>query len=198
MSIDMPLVGAWSDRQKADFARIPMTFEHRLAETGLFDDDRLAKVLDRYPAELFDINLFEFDADGQMRIQTGARGRLPGSEVLEGVKEGRVWLRERHFQRGVVNRFYAQRIGRFFPLSNIGRVDDMHVARIAGIRRSRFRIDQALPAPDHILSGNRRAVAPGDARTQMERPDGVVLVLPFFRQSGLDFACRGDAYQSFE
>ena len=35
MSIDMPLVGAWSDRQKADFARIPMTFEHRLAETGL-------------------------------------------------------------------------------------------------------------------------------------------------------------------
>lgn len=95
MSIDMPLVGAWSDRQKADFARIPMTFEHRLAETGLFDDDRLAKVLDRYPAELFDINLFEFDADGQMRMQTGARGRLPGSEVLEGVKEGRVWLQLR-------------------------------------------------------------------------------------------------------
>ena len=95
MSLDKPLVGAWSDRQKADFARTPMTFEHRLAETGLFDDDRLAQVLDRYPAELFDINLFEFDADGQMRMQTGARGRLPGAEVLEGVKQGRVWLQLR-------------------------------------------------------------------------------------------------------
>ena len=49
-------------------------------------------------------------------------------------KESRVWLRERHFQGGIVNRFYPQRIGGFFPLGDIGRVGNMHVARIAGIR----------------------------------------------------------------
>lgn len=96
------LIPAWDDRQKAEFAKTPMTFQHRLAETGLFDDEALAGVLDRYPAELFDINLFDFDAEGQMQMRTGERGRLPGKDILEGVKEGRVWVQlrgvERHYE----------------------------------------------------------------------------------------------------
>lgn len=93
------LIPTWDARQKAEFARTPMTFAHRLGETGLFDDDRLAEVLDRYPAELFDINLFEFDEAGEVRMRTGVRGRLPGREVLEGVKEGRVWVQLRSAER---------------------------------------------------------------------------------------------------
>ncbi len=95
MPAETPLVARWSDQQKADFAQVPMTFQHRLAQTGLFDDERLAQVLDRYPAELFDINLFDIDPDGRMRMRTGVRGRLPGAEVLEGVKQGRVWVQLR-------------------------------------------------------------------------------------------------------
>lgn len=95
MTAPAKLVPAWNADQKAEFGKTPITFEHRLAETGLFDDDALAAVLDRYPAELYDINLFDFDADGQMKMRTGVRGRLPGKDVLAGVKEGRVWVQLR-------------------------------------------------------------------------------------------------------
>lgn len=95
MTAPAKLVPAWNADQKAGFGKTPITFEHRLAETGLFDDDALAAVLDRYPAELYDINLFDFDADGQMKMRTGVRGRLPGKDVLAGVKEGRVWVQLR-------------------------------------------------------------------------------------------------------
>src|SRR5690606_9170988 len=56
-------------------------------------------LLDRYPAELYDINLFDFDEDGQMHMRTGVRGRLPGAEVLAGIKEGRVWVQLRRVEQ---------------------------------------------------------------------------------------------------
>lgn len=89
------LVAPWSGDQVRGFRKSPITFRHNLAESGLFDDDALARLLDAYPAELYDINLFDFDAEGQATMRTGARGRLPGREVLEGVKQGRIWVQLR-------------------------------------------------------------------------------------------------------
>lgn len=95
MTASTLLAGAWDAGRKAAFGRAPVTFGHRLAETGLFDDDALAALLDAYPADLFDINLFDLRADGQMTMRTGVRGRQSGAEVLAGVKEGRVWVQLR-------------------------------------------------------------------------------------------------------
>lgn len=89
------LIPAWSTDQKMAFRKAPMTFQHGLAQSGLFEDERLEHLLDAYPAELYDINLFDFDAQGQATLRTGARGRLPGREVLAGVKEGRIWVQLR-------------------------------------------------------------------------------------------------------
>ncbi len=89
------LIQNWSPAQKADFGKTPMVFEHGLLGTGLFEDAALEQLLDVYPAELFDINLFDFDAEGQASMRTGARGRLPGKDVLAGVKEGRIWVQLR-------------------------------------------------------------------------------------------------------
>ncbi|MDP2215508.1 transcriptional regulator [Phenylobacterium sp.] len=92
------LVPAWTPDQRAQFRHAPMTFAHGLAGTGLFEDAALASLLDRYPAELYDINLFDFDDEGQFRLRTGVRGRLPGDRVLEGIKEGRVWVQLRRVE----------------------------------------------------------------------------------------------------
>lgn len=92
------LIPAWTADQKAGLGATPITFQHRFAETGLFEDDALAALLDRYPAELYDINLFDFDDEGQMKMRTGVRGRLPGKDVLAGVKEGRVWVQLRRVE----------------------------------------------------------------------------------------------------
>lgn len=92
------LITPFTADQANAFGRVPVTFRHGLIDTGLFEDEALAELLDRYPSELYDINLFEFDADGQAQMRTGVRGRLPGREVLAGIKEGRVWVQLRRVE----------------------------------------------------------------------------------------------------
>ena len=65
---------------------------HRLVEQGFASDEVLAGILDRYPAELFDINLYDYDAEGQVSLRTGARGRLSGSDLLAAIQQGRLWV----------------------------------------------------------------------------------------------------------
>jgi hypothetical protein len=93
------LIPTWTAEQLRDFRRAPIKFAHRLPQTGLFDDAPLAALLDRYPPDLYDINLFDFDDAGQMAMRTGVRGSLPGAEVLEGVKAGRVWVQLRRVEQ---------------------------------------------------------------------------------------------------
>ena len=89
------LIHDWSPAQKASFGKVPMVFDHGLIDTGLFEDAALERLLDVYPAELFDINLFDVDETGKATIRAGTRGRLPGKDVLAGVKEGRIWVQLR-------------------------------------------------------------------------------------------------------
>ncbi|MBN9319770.1 MAG: hypothetical protein J0I28_08820, partial [Caulobacterales bacterium] len=93
------LIPYWDDATRSDFRARPVTFRHRLRETGLFEDAPLAALLDRYPAELYDINLFDFDDEGQVTMRTGVRGRMPGDEILAGVKSGRVWVQMRRAEQ---------------------------------------------------------------------------------------------------
>lgn len=78
----------------------PRVFPHRIAESGLVTDAALAELLDRYPAELFDINLYDFDDAGQVSLRTGARGRSSGADLLEAIQKGRLWVNLREVERG--------------------------------------------------------------------------------------------------
>lgn len=73
---------------------------HGLVEQGFATDEALAAMLDRYPAELFDINLYDFDEDGQATLRTGARGRLGGAALLAAIQQGRLWVNVRSIQTG--------------------------------------------------------------------------------------------------
>ncbi len=75
-------------------------FPHGLIDKGFATDEALAEVLDRYPAELFDINLYDFDDDGQVSLRTGARGRLSGDKLLEAIQQGRLWVHLRGVETG--------------------------------------------------------------------------------------------------
>lgn len=70
----------------------PRVFDHRIADSGLVSDGALAELLDRYPAELFDINLYDYDNDGQVSLRTGARGRSSGDDLLAAIQTGRLWV----------------------------------------------------------------------------------------------------------
>jgi hypothetical protein len=65
---------------------------HRLAELGLADEAVIAGLLETHPADQLDINLCDFGADGNATTRTGARGRSSGAEILQAVKDGRLWI----------------------------------------------------------------------------------------------------------
>lgn len=65
---------------------------HSLVEQGFATDEALAALLDRYPAELFDINLYDYDDEDQVSLRTGARGRLNGADLLAAIQQGRLWV----------------------------------------------------------------------------------------------------------
>lgn len=73
---------------------------HSLVDQGFAEDAALAAVLDRYPADLFDINLYDYDDAGQVSLRTGARGDLSGEELLEAIKQGRLWVNLRGVETG--------------------------------------------------------------------------------------------------
>lgn len=92
------LIPALDAQARAAFGRSPMTYAHRLVETGLFSDEALARQLERHPAELFDINVFHYGDDDQAMLQTGAKGRRGGDALLAAAKAGRVWIQMRRIQ----------------------------------------------------------------------------------------------------
>ncbi|MDQ3125743.1 MAG: cupin-like domain-containing protein [Pseudomonadota bacterium] len=73
---------------------------HSLVEQGFASDEALAAVLDRYPAGLFDINLYDYDDEGQVSLRTGARGKLDGAELLAAIQQGRLWVNLRSVETG--------------------------------------------------------------------------------------------------
>lgn len=73
---------------------------HALVEAGFAKDGVLAKILDEYPAELFDINLYDYDGEGQVSLRTGARGKLSGAELLAAIQQGRLWVNLRKVEHG--------------------------------------------------------------------------------------------------
>jgi len=74
--------------------------DHGLVDQGFATDEALAAMLDRYPADLFDINLYDYDDAGQVSLRTGARGRLGGAELLAAIQQGRLWVNLRGVETG--------------------------------------------------------------------------------------------------
>ncbi len=69
----------------------PVAVEHGVP-TYLASDEALIHLLNRYPADLFDINAYEFDANGQVSLETGDRGHADGATVLKAIKAGKLWV----------------------------------------------------------------------------------------------------------
>lgn len=70
---------------------IPTVVDHNLPRY-LASDEALIDIFDRYPHDLFDINHYAFDTDGQVSLTIGSRGRADGLSVLEAIRAGRLWV----------------------------------------------------------------------------------------------------------
>jgi hypothetical protein len=149
------------------------THAHSLVEQGFATDEALAQVLDRYPAELFDINLYDYDDQGQVSLRTGTRGRLSGDRLLEAIQAGRLWVNLRRAEDGCRDLWTAamveyRRIEATYPglraVMNSGQlILSSPAARVP------YHFDAAGVVLFHLRGRKRIYVYPGDERHLPER-----------------------------
>ena len=139
---------------------------HTLVEQGFATDESLAAILDRYPAELFDINLYDYDDDGQVSLRTGARGRLDGGELLAAIQQGRLWVNMRQVETGWPE-LWAAAIAEFGKVQ--GAYPGMRAVKNAGQlilsspkARVPYHFDPAGVVLFHMRGRKRVYVYPGD------------------------------------
>lgn len=78
----------------ADFAALEngvLVAHHRLHESGMFDDDALAELIDRHPAHSLTISTMGGTAD-RFNWSEVDRNGVSGAELLDLVRRGRLWI----------------------------------------------------------------------------------------------------------
>ena len=88
----MPVIDAWTPAQSAEFGRSNLTFGHSLHERPMFDDSGLADILDRYPRDKLGVFTMGDDPVAWRTWRRGVAENLSGSELLQAVQSGRIWL----------------------------------------------------------------------------------------------------------
>jgi hypothetical protein len=66
--------------------------KHRLAESGLFDDISLARIIDAHPTADLGVSTMGTDVTSPQDWRSGSAGSLSGEELLHAVRNGRLWL----------------------------------------------------------------------------------------------------------
>lgn len=146
---------------------------HALIQKGWGTDEHLAGVLDRYPADLFDINLYDYDDEGQVSLRTGARGRLSGEDLLEAIKQGRLWVNLRGVE-DVLPEFWVDAMAEFGKIQSA--YPGMRAVTNAGqlilsspAARVPYHFDAAGVVLFHLRGRKRIFVYPGDETHLPER-----------------------------
>ena len=84
--------------QAKDYGTGLVKFKHCLHESGLFEDDKLAELIDKTPREYYMIT--HMNVEGRKMIwRNGDFNGLSGENVLEAIKSGQLWLCLRGFDK---------------------------------------------------------------------------------------------------
>ena len=91
----MDLLEGWTSGHKRAYGREILRFNNRLAETGLFTDEALARLLDEHPRDQTDICTMQRNPPPDQTWIAGEANDLSGAEIVEAVKRGALWASAR-------------------------------------------------------------------------------------------------------
>ena len=94
-----PLLQDWTDEQRRAYRREIVVFQNRLNETGLFEDDALARLIERHPRDQLDVLTMGRDKEDPDSWAAGDWEHLSGAALIEAVKRGRLWANVRGAMR---------------------------------------------------------------------------------------------------
>ena len=80
-----------TSEEAAKFGRDLVVTRHNLLETGLFSEEAIAELIEKYPPHLYNLNSMGKIGDGYHWIE-GTIGDVPGKDVLEAIRTKRIWL----------------------------------------------------------------------------------------------------------
>lgn len=140
--------------------------DHDLVARGFATDEALADILERYPADLIDINLYDYDADGQHTLKTGARGSLSGAELLAAIQGGRLWVNLRNAEAGCPDLWAAtmsefRRIEALYPGMRMVNASGQLIIS-SPVAKVPYHFDAAGVILFHLRGRKRLFVYPGD------------------------------------
>jgi hypothetical protein len=107
------ILNGWNATMSDRFGKDTILFNHRLRETGLFTEEALADLIERYPAEHYNINTMGFDPANPV-WREGEVGDVSGADTIAAIKKGRMWLNMRKVAevdaeyRKVLNQIFAE------------------------------------------------------------------------------------------
>jgi hypothetical protein len=88
----------WTAQASKDWGKAPIRLNHQLAETGLFSEEALAEIIDRYPVESY--SLISMGAFGrERRWRLGRIEGMSGREIIETIRENQLWLNLRSIDK---------------------------------------------------------------------------------------------------
>lgn len=82
----------WQSNSMKNFTVETEIVNHNFHENPLFTDEGLAKIIDNYPRESLEIYTMGYNPNDSEEWYLGRRGELTSAELLEAVKNGRLWL----------------------------------------------------------------------------------------------------------
>jgi hypothetical protein len=91
----MQLMQGWTPEHRRNYGREILRFDNRLAETGLFTDEALARLFDEHPREDVDICTMQRNPPPDQTWIAGDASKLSGAEIVEAVRKGALWASAR-------------------------------------------------------------------------------------------------------
>lgn len=85
------IIADWQPDHADTFGATNLLLHHRLKETGLFEHDVLADLIDHYPVEDYNLNTMGYDPENPL-WREGVIKETSGAGVLQAIARGRMWL----------------------------------------------------------------------------------------------------------
>jgi hypothetical protein len=89
------LLAGWTDDHRRRTGKEVVKFNHRLAETGLFTDEALARLIDEHPRDELTICTMQENPPPDQVWIAGEGKDLSGAELVEAARRGKLWVSPR-------------------------------------------------------------------------------------------------------